>query len=105
MKCSIKKVLAVIISAVMIISSMCVPALALEYGAEWGGYTEPTSQKYSDVPSSHWAFDAINRASSKNWFNGYLDGTFRPNDSITRAEALKVFTVFFFAVFFYFYII
>lgn len=46
---------------------------------------------YSDVNSSHWAFEAISFSTEKNWFNGYYDGTFCPNNIITRAEAVKVF--------------
>lgn len=45
---------------------------------------------YTDVASSHWAFDAISFATQKKWFNGYSDGTFCPNNTISRAEATKV---------------
>jgi len=78
----------------LILSTLNMSAFALDYGAEWAGYSSADSQKYSDVPESHWAYEAINRASSKNWFGGYPDGSFRPDGSITRAEALKVFVVF-----------
>lgn len=42
---------------------------------------------FSDISNS-WAKDAIAIASAKGWINGYSDGTFRPNDSITRAETV-----------------
>ncbi|MGM9551819.1 MAG: S-layer homology domain-containing protein [Clostridia bacterium] len=45
---------------------------------------------YSDVNSNHWAFEAISFATEKKWFNGYSDGTFCPNNTISRAEATKV---------------
>ncbi|MDD7363037.1 MAG: S-layer homology domain-containing protein [Peptoniphilus sp.] len=38
----------------------------------------------------HWAEDFINRAYGNGRIDGYPDGTFRPNDGITRAEAVKI---------------
>ncbi|MDR2132694.1 MAG: S-layer homology domain-containing protein [Clostridiales Family XIII bacterium] len=43
---------------------------------------------FSDVPQSHWAFDEIANAAEKGWVNGYPDGTFKPQITITRAEAV-----------------
>lgn len=51
--------------------------------------TEGT-KSFSDVPSSHWAAKYINFAATRGWVNGYADGTFRPNNSITRAEVAAV---------------
>ena len=48
------------------------------------------SNTFSDVPSSHWAAKYINFAATRGWVNGYADGTFRPNNSITRAEVAAV---------------
>jgi len=45
---------------------------------------------FSDVSSSHWAYDSILSAYKSNWINGYPDGTFGPNKSITRAEAITI---------------
>ena len=45
------------------------------------------ASSFSDISNS-WAKDAIAIASAKGWINGYSDGTFRPNDSITRAETV-----------------
>ena len=70
---------------------MSISCFALSYGEEYIGYYQNNSQIYKDVPETHWAFNAVNRATKSNWFGGYPDGTFRPNASITRAEALKVF--------------
>lgn len=47
-------------------------------------------KSFSDVPSSHWAAKYINFAATRGWVNGYADGTFRPNNSITRAEVAAV---------------
>lgn len=45
---------------------------------------------FSDVPSTHWAYSVISSAAEKGWVNGYSDGTFRPENSITRAEVVKI---------------
>ena len=44
---------------------------------------------FSDT-ASHWARAAIETASANGWVTGYPDGTFRPNNSITRAEAMTM---------------
>ena len=45
---------------------------------------------FADV-KGHWAQNAIDQAYANGRINGYPDGTFRPNNHITRAEAVKVF--------------
>ena len=40
--------------------------------------------------AGHWAREYINSAYVKGWVNGYADGTFRPQQNITRAEVVKV---------------
>jgi len=46
--------------------------------------------KFSDVPRQHWAYEAINEMADKGIIKGYSDGTFRPNNRITRAEFAKI---------------
>ena len=41
---------------------------------------------FSDVGANHWALSYISGAVAKGYFTGYPDGTFRPNDQMTRAE-------------------
>ena len=41
---------------------------------------------FKDVKSSHWASEYIKLAVEQGWFNGYVDGTFRPDSSITLEE-------------------
>lgn len=48
------------------------------------------SSSFSDVSATHWARNAVFAAASQGWVNGYEDGTFRPNNKITRAEAVVV---------------
>lgn len=45
---------------------------------------------FSDVPATHWAYDAINTAAAYGWINGVGDGRFSPDRPITRAEAAKL---------------
>lgn len=45
---------------------------------------------YTDVRYDHWAYTAINKLSEMGVLNGYSDGSFRPSQSITRAEFCKI---------------
>ncbi len=45
---------------------------------------------FSDVPANYWAAKEIGWAQSQGWAGGYEDGTFRPQNKITRAEAVKL---------------
>ena len=46
--------------------------------------------KFSDVSADHWAYDAIAIAAKMGWIEGYPDGTFRPDATITRAEMMTL---------------
>lgn len=52
---------------------------------------EEVDQKsgYRDV-EDHWSKDAIDIVSQRGYIKGYPDGYFRPNNEITRAEAVKI---------------
>ncbi|MGB7428579.1 MAG: DUF1565 domain-containing protein [Microcoleaceae cyanobacterium] len=43
---------------------------------------------FSDVSQSFWGYNAIQTASGASFLSGYPDGTFRPNESLTRVQAL-----------------
>ena len=45
---------------------------------------------FSDVPDDAWYFDYVVRAAQYGWIGGYSDGTFRPNNTITRAEVTTI---------------
>ncbi len=45
---------------------------------------------YSDVSSDDWFNNAISTLSNAGILTGYGDGTFRPNEPITRAELVKI---------------
>ena len=44
---------------------------------------------FTDI-AGHWAKDEIRQAAALGWITGYADGSFRPNQSITRAEAVTM---------------
>ena len=48
-----------------------------------------TAVDFSDI-ASHWAKNEISAAANNGWINGYTDDTFRPNNKITRAEAMTL---------------
>lgn len=45
-----------------------------------------TADKYTDVPASYWAKDAIDRALAADIMIGYPDQSFKPEQRITKAE-------------------
>lgn len=45
---------------------------------------------FSDVPSNAWYYKYVVGSSKYGWIGGYTDGTFRPNATITRAEATAI---------------
>ena len=51
--------------------------------------TKDTKADFSDI-SGHWAELDIAIAANNGWIMGYPDGTFRPNQTITRAEAMAL---------------
>lgn len=50
---------------------------------------ESTNSEFSDI-KNHWAEAVIGEFVNKGYINGYDDNTFRPNDSIKRAEFIKL---------------
>ena len=60
-------------------AAMCVPALA----------AGPT---FSDVPASHWAYTAIEKAAGRGMVAGVGDGKYDPNGTITGGQLLTMLT-------------
>lgn len=46
-----------------------------------------TAKTFSDI-EGHWAEESIRKAATQGWIAGYTDGTFKPDEYITRAEAV-----------------
>lgn len=49
---------------------------------------EVTESGFSDLSADHWAFAAIGAAVKAGYLQGYPDGTFRPEQPISRAEGI-----------------
>lgn len=49
-----------------------------------------TSSKFSDVSASDWYMGAVTVANEYNLIDGYENGTFRPNQTISRQEAFVI---------------
>ena len=45
---------------------------------------------FSDVSESDWFYPYVMSASQYGWIGGYSDGTFRPNNTITRSEVTTI---------------
>ena len=45
---------------------------------------------FDDVTGAHWAAEMIEELCLKGYINGYPDGTFKPDNNITRAEMTKI---------------
>ena len=48
-----------------------------------------SASTFSDI-SGYWAEDEIRRAAALGWVQGFGDGTYRPNENITRAQAVTM---------------
>lgn len=51
---------------------------------------ENSDASFSDIEHGYWAASYIGSAVTKGWVTGYPDGTFRPENDITRAEVVTV---------------
>jgi N-acetylmuramoyl-L-alanine amidase len=49
-----------------------------------------TMTRFPDVPETHWARAVIETAVAQGWVGGYPDGTFRPDEPVTRAQAVSM---------------
>ena len=45
-----------------------------------------SAQQFTDLPEDHWAYKQINQLAKEEIVVGYPDGTYRPDEQITRAE-------------------
>lgn len=49
-----------------------------------------TTKLFSDVNSGDWFYDLVAYAKNNNIVSGYPDGSFKPGNAVTRAEAAKI---------------
>ena len=60
-------------------------AIATRFDAD----CDKTPASFDDI-ANHWAKDEIAVAANNDWVNGYEDGSFRPQNNITRAETMSL---------------
>jgi hypothetical protein len=73
----------------VLLMSMSLTPLALAQDSPF----EPFAQKsFSDVPTTHVSFEAIESLRERNILQGYPDGTFKPGNRINRAEFVFLIT-------------
>lgn len=88
-----KKVISMILTSVMAVSALSVSAGAVDYGAEYANQpTKTYTQKFNDVPTSHWAFSYIGEMTEREVVSGYPNGNFYPDNNVTRAEFARIMT-------------
>lgn len=63
-----------------------VKILSIMFDIEDNGYGD---ESYSDI-SGHWARSYINTYAKSGYVSGFPDGTFRPNDQVTRAQFVRI---------------
>ena len=69
------------LSVLLVVCLLC-SVLPSAIAAEGGGFT--------DVPKSHWAYDAITQAVDAGYFKGVSDTAFDPEGTLTRAMLVTV---------------
>lgn len=56
----------------------------------FGDVKTSNKNSFTDTKNNHWAYGFINNAVAMEWIKGYADGTFRPDENITRAEVVTI---------------
>jgi len=51
------------------------------------------SESFSDVTPGKWFYDSVTKMTDQEIFKGYPDGTFKPNNTVTYGEFIKMFVV------------
>lgn len=70
-----RKILVMALSVILVLSVVVVPASAITF---------------SDITERHWAYKDVQTLVADGTVAGYVDGTFRPNGTVTRAEFVKM---------------
>ena len=74
-----KKILALLLAVAVLASMLSISALGL--GAE----------DFSDVKESSWYYEDVDFMAKHEYMNGFPDGTFRPQDLLTREQVAVIF--------------
>lgn len=72
----LKKAMSYILSIGILLAAVAFPAAA--------------EISFSDLGSSHWSYESVSKLVNDGTISGYEDGTFRPDNTVTRAEFVKM---------------
>ncbi len=65
-------------------------AFLVKYSRAQGNKSEGKTEDFNDVPADKWYYEYIKEASSLGLVSGYTDGSFRPENEVTRCEAVTM---------------
>lgn len=66
-----------------------IPAYGNDLVGKFAGLLDPMPSLFADA-TGHWAESQINALAAKNIISGFQDGTFRPNEPVTRAQMAAI---------------
>lgn len=75
-----KNIISLMLSVILLIST------TTAFAKDYSDYP----QKFWDVSKSHWAYNYISELTDKNVISGYDDGSFKPENTVSRAEWSKM---------------
>ena len=58
--------------------------------ARYNRLNDGSATSFTDVPQNHWAYGVIASVYAKGWITGYPNSEFKPENDITRAEAITI---------------
>lgn len=76
-------VLSIIIAFTLVLTG------AAYYGTGFAS-AEAGGTAFTDLPSTHWAYESVKKMQEKEIIKGYADGTFRPAQTVTYGEFIKM---------------
>ena len=74
-----KKILALLLAVAVLASMLSISALGL------------SAEDFSDVPEDSWYYEDVDFMALHEYMNGFPDGTFRPQDLLTREQVAVIF--------------
>lgn len=72
-----KRILSLIIALIVVTTS-------------FSAVTVFAAASFTDINEGHWAFESVTKLTADGTINGYSDGTFKPDGTVTRAEFVKM---------------
>lgn len=78
------------ITAITLTLALMVPSVSPVIAADATSPVVTEAVKFSDLKDSHWAYNNIQTLVGLNGIQGYPDGTFKPNGTITYAELANI---------------